>query len=62
MTDTLKEYHFTDEQIDNILQLVWSKSYQLSYHPNSTDDPNVDFFDELVKSIEDQIVNHPTNP
>jgi hypothetical protein len=62
MTETPKEYHFTDEQINNILQLVWSKSYQLSYHSNSTDDPNVDFFDELVKSIEDQIVNRSTNP
>jgi hypothetical protein len=61
MTDSIKEYHFTDEQINNILQLVWTKSYQLSHHSNSTDDPNVDFFDELVKSIEDQIVNHPTN-
>ena len=62
MTDTIKEYHFTDEQINNILQLVWTKSYQLSYHSNSTDDPNVYFFDELAKIIEDQIVNHPTNP
>ena len=61
MTD-LKEFHFTDKQINHILQLVWNKSYQLSYYPNSTDDPNdVYFFDELVKGIEDQIVNHPTN-
>jgi hypothetical protein len=57
MTDTFKEYYFTDKQIDTILQLVRSQTVMLH---NSTwiDDESCN---ELANLIEDQIVNHPTN-
>ena len=44
----LKEYHFTDEQIDSILDIVRSNAHD-------------QFITELANQIEDQIVNHPTN-
>ncbi len=53
-TMTLKEYHFTDEQIDFILQLV-------SDNAQYEDGEDREFMEELANQIEDQIVNHPTN-
>jgi hypothetical protein len=55
--DTLKEYHFTDEQIDTILRLVRSEAFTLKVHR----DDEYKSYDELANQIEDQIVNHPTN-
>ena len=51
---TLKEYHFTDEQIDFILDLVRSNAQY-------EEDEDRDWMNELANQIEDQIVNHPTN-
>jgi hypothetical protein len=48
MITELKEYHFTDEQIDSILDIVRSNAHD-------------QFITELADQIEDQIVNHPTN-
>jgi hypothetical protein len=53
-TMTLKEYHFTDEQIDFILQLVRDNAQY-------EEDDDRDWMNELANQIEDQIVNHPTN-
>ena len=44
----LKEYHFTDKQIDSILDIVRSNAHD-------------QFITEFANQIEDQIVNHPTN-
>jgi hypothetical protein len=55
----LKEYHFTDEQIDVILMLMRNKAFQVKYNP-SPDDESYDY-NELANLIEDQIVNHPDN-
>ena len=52
----LKEYHFTDEQIDQLLRLVRVKAFQVKYNPHEDYDYN-----ELANIIEDQIVNHPGN-
>lgn len=66
MTETLKEYHFTDEQIDQLLRLARNKAFmvnlskiQLLHNP----DAEIDTFDynELANIIEDQITNHPEN-
>jgi hypothetical protein len=66
MTETLKDYHFTDEQIDHLLRLVRNKAFmvsmskiQLLHNP----DAEIDTYDynELANIIEDQIVNHPNN-
>ena len=66
MTETLKEYHFTDEQIDQLLRLARNKAFmvslskiQLLHNP----DAEIDTFDynKLANIIEDQIVNHPEN-
>ena len=56
---TLKEYHFTDEQIDTILRVIRGKAFQVKYNPHPDDD-SCDY-NELANQIEDQIVNHPTN-
>lgn len=50
----LKEYHFTDEQIDFLLQIVRDNAQY-------EDDDDREFMEELAHQIEDQIVNHPTN-
>ncbi len=50
----LKEYHFTDEQIDFLLQIVRDNAQY-------EDDEDHDWMMELANQIEDQIVNHPTN-
>lgn len=54
-TMTLKEYHFTDEQIDFILDLVRSNAQY-------EEDEDREWMEELANQIEDQIVNHPENP
>lgn len=55
----LKEYHFTDEQIDQLLRLVRGKAFQVKWNPHPEDE---DYdYNELANIIEDQIVNHPTN-
>jgi hypothetical protein len=59
MTDTIKEYHFTDKQIDQLLRLVRGKAFQVKWNPEP-DDENYDYND-FANQIEDQIVNHPTN-
>ena len=59
MTDTLKEFDFTDEQIDQLLRLVRNKAFQVKYNPHPEDE---DYdYNELADLIEDQIVNHPIN-
>ena len=59
MTDTLKEFYFTDEQIDQLLRLVRNKAFQVKYNPQPEDE---DYdYNELADLIEDQIVNHPIN-
>ena len=59
MTETLKEYHFTDTQIDAILRVMRNKAFVVKWNP-SPDDDSFDY-NELANLIEDQIVNHPTN-
>jgi hypothetical protein len=65
LSDTLKEYHFTDEQIDQLLRLARNKAFQVKYNPQPEDegyDYDCLWYKELANQIEDQIVNHPTNP
>jgi len=52
MNDTLKEYHFTDKQINMIYNLVFNMMIG---------DDEYKSYNELANQIEDQIVNHPTN-
>ena len=60
MTDTLKDYHFTPEQIDQVLRLVRAKAFQVKWNPQPEDE---DYdYNELANQIEDQIANHSTNP
>jgi len=58
-TTELKDYHFTDEQIDAILRLARNEAFErqhdLEYSRYSLS------YSELADLIEDQIVNHPTN-
>ena len=54
MTDTLKEYHFTNEQIDFLMQIVRDNAQY-------EDTEDREFMEDLADQIEDQIVNHPTN-
>jgi hypothetical protein len=54
MTETLRQYHFTDEQIDFILDLVRNNAQY-------EEDEDREFMEELANQIEDQIVNHPDN-
>jgi len=54
MTETLKEYHFTDEQIDFLMRIVRNNA-------QFEDGEDREFMEELANQIEDQIVNHPTN-
>ena len=51
---TLKEYHFTDQQIDFLMQIVRDNA---QYEQGE----DREFMEELSNQIEDQIVNHPTN-
>ena len=50
----LKEYHFTDEQIDFLLDIVRNNA-------QFEDEDKREWMTELANQIEDQIVNHPTN-
>ena len=50
----LKEFHFTDEQIDFLLDIVKNNA-------QFEDDNLREWMTELANQIEDQIVNHPTN-
>ena len=59
MTETFKEYHFTDEQIDQLLRLVRGKAFQVKHNPHDDDEDYA--YNELANIIEDQIVNHPDN-
>ena len=52
---TLKEYYFTDEQIDFLMQIVRNNAQF------EDEDEDRKFMEELANQIEDQIVNHPTN-
>ena len=75
MTETLKEYHFTDTQIDTILRLVRNEAFKVRYEYEDAADVeyetfkvrhNCDYtgdveYNELADLIENQIVNHPTN-
>ena len=60
MTDTMKEFHFSDEQIDQLLRLVRNKAFQVKWNPQ-LEDEDYDY-NELANQIKDQIVNHSTNP
>lgn len=57
----IKEYHFTDEQIDRILRLVRSKEFVIKWNPSIEDVNDYYDYNELGNLIEDQIVNHPQN-
>ena len=52
--NTLKEYHFTDEQIDFILDIITNNA-------QFGDEELRNWMKELSKQIEDQIVNHIEN-
>ena len=52
---TLKEYYFTDEQIDFLMQIVRNNAQF------EDEEEDREFMEELANQIEDQIVNHPTN-
>ena len=52
--NTLKEYHFTDEQIDFILDIITNNA-------QFGDEDLRNWMKELSKQIEDQIVNHMEN-
>ena len=52
--NTLKEYHFTDEQIDFILDIITNNA-------QFGDEELRNWMKELSKQIEDQIVNHMEN-
>jgi hypothetical protein len=60
MTDTLKKFRFSDEQIDQLLRLVRNKAFQVNYNPQPEDE-DYDYY-ELADLIYVQIINHPTNP
>jgi hypothetical protein len=54
VTETLKEYHFDDEQIEFLMRIVRDNAQY-------EDDEVREWMEELANQIEDQIVNHPTN-
>ena len=54
MTETLREYHFTDEQIVLLMQIVRDNAQY-------EDTEDREWMEDLANQIEDQIVNHPTN-
>jgi hypothetical protein len=56
MISTLKEYHFTDGQIDFIMNFLRDNSHNKEYTQCERN-----YIQELSNQIEDQIVNHPTN-
>ena len=54
MNNTLKEYHFTDEQIVFLMQIVRDNAQY-------EDTEDREWMEDLADQIEDQIVNHVTN-
>jgi hypothetical protein len=54
MTDTLKEYYFTDDQIEFLLRLVRNNAQY-------EEDDMREWMEDFANQIEDQIVNHSTN-
>ena len=54
-SQTIKEYSFTDEQIDFILDIISSNAEY------EDDEELGDWMKELSRQIEDQIVNHMEN-
>ena len=54
MTETLREYHFTDEQIDFLMQIVRNNAQY-------EDGEDREWMEDFANQIEDQIVNHVTN-
>ena len=63
MIKPIKDYHFTDEQIDHILRLVRDRAFQQKYNNTPLSGMFAGRYDynELANIIEDQIVNHPSN-
>ena len=61
-TETLRQYHFTDEQIDTILRVMRDKAFSSRFQVDC-EKSHEDFskYNELANQIEDQIVNHPDN-
>lgn len=51
----LRDYWFTNEEIDFLLRLVKNNA------EFEDDEEDEKFFNELANKIEDQIVNHPEN-
>ena len=58
----LKDYYFTDDQIDTILSVMRDKAFNSRFQDDCEKSHN-DFskYNQLANQIEDQIVNHPTN-
>jgi hypothetical protein len=54
MTEPLKEDHFTDEQIEVIMNVLRDSHTEYTTC-------EIDYILELSNQIEDQIVNHPEN-
>lgn len=51
----LKDYYFTDGQIDFIMNFLRDNAHNPEYKGDR------DWIQDLSNQIEDQIVNHPTN-
>jgi len=56
MSEPLREYHFTDGQIEFIMNFLRDNSHNKEYTMCERD-----YILELSNQIEDQIVNHPEN-
>jgi hypothetical protein len=58
----LKEYHFTDEQINTILRVMRDKAFSSRFQVDC-EKSHEDFsqYNQLANLIEDQIVNHTFN-
>ena len=58
----LKDYYFTDDQIDTILRVMRDKALRSRFQVDCEKSHN-DFsaYNQLANQIEDQIVNHSTN-
>jgi hypothetical protein len=54
MTDTLKAFYFTDDQIDFLHQIVRDNAQY-------EEDEMREWMEDFANLIEDQIVNHRTN-
>ena len=56
MTDTMREYHFSDEQMDQLLRLVRNKAFQVKYNPQPEDEDY--YYHELANQIEEQLLHN----